>query len=228
MYTDNDSEEQNAFFEIVRSGDVGLIEHILNTINININSQNNRGETPLYQAVQINNLETVELLLIRGADPNMSDYYGETPLHLAIQNIREWEQDDHKIILLLLSRGADVNTHDNQGITPLVHAIQRNDIKTVVLLLSKGADVNKPDDYGVTPLQIAYTTGNTNIIAILEHWSALSAVPILNELNVSGIIDADFLTDLYNMMGGGKRRRKIKKTRNTSNKKRRKTLKRTK
>ena len=55
----------------------------------------------------------VHLLLKYGANPNMRDYIGRTPLHLAIvmQNI--------SVVTLLLNAGTDVLLTDFNGHTPL-------------------------------------------------------------------------------------------------------------
>lgn len=46
---------------------------VLVTYKANVNQRNSRGETPLIRAVQLRNLELVNLLLQSGADPDLAD-----------------------------------------------------------------------------------------------------------------------------------------------------------
>ena len=53
-----------------------------------------------------------QLLIEHGADPNVVNNYGSTPLHLAARN-------GHKeVTKLLIERGTDMDKADNDGYTP--------------------------------------------------------------------------------------------------------------
>lgn len=78
----------------------------------NINARNHKGETPLWRAVK-NRPELVETFLLAGADPNIVDNGGISPLMLA-QEVKTAE--------LLLSQGAQMNLKDAQGRTAIKHA----------------------------------------------------------------------------------------------------------
>jgi ankyrin repeat protein len=54
-----------------------------------------------------------KVLLIHGADINIADNTGGTPLHFAASS------GSTKVVKLLLSNGANVNAKDNGGCTPL-------------------------------------------------------------------------------------------------------------
>lgn len=60
--------------------------------------------------------DQVEFLLSRGANPNVVNFEGQTPLHRAAA------ENATKIIPLLLKAGAQVNARDNKGYTPLKRA----------------------------------------------------------------------------------------------------------
>lgn len=70
--------------------------------------------TPLGAVANQNNAPAVEILLKHGADPNVRNRNGVTPLHWAASR-----PADGKIFELLLANKADPNVRSNDGITPL-------------------------------------------------------------------------------------------------------------
>jgi len=74
-------------------------------------AQNDQSSTPSRQVLVDTIPDITELLIVKGADPNVKDNTGTTPLDLAIHYDR--------VAKLLIARGADVNAKDNQGGTPL-------------------------------------------------------------------------------------------------------------
>lgn len=70
-------------------------------------------------------IECAKLLLQFGANPNMRDPHGRTPLHyVSIYTV--------KLIDILMSYGADVNSQDDSGHTPLCSILQNNSIYVTV------------------------------------------------------------------------------------------------
>ncbi|WP_264377411.1 ankyrin repeat domain-containing protein [Wolbachia endosymbiont (group B) of Philonthus cognatus] len=88
----------------------------------------------------------VSLLLEAGADPNIKNDKGRTPLHYATGPYS---------IAALLEKGADLNAEDNEKKTPLHHVASVGCSEGVVLLLEKGAISDQSDKQGKTPLQVA-------------------------------------------------------------------------
>ncbi len=122
--------------------------------------------TALHQAVQLGLVDIVQLLLERGADPNLRDGDGDSPLHLAILNHHA------QIIRQLLNQGADPNAINDDGNTPLLLASESGDRHIVRLLLDKGADPNLRDKSDNSVLHLAIGKGYEPVVAMLLNQEA--------------------------------------------------------
>ncbi len=92
------------------------------------------GETALAITIKRRDLTWSSFLLGKGANPNIKDGQGNTPLHAAaLLGFQEGAE-------LLLRQKAQINATNGSGETPLVIAVQQRNIPMVRLLLTNGAD----------------------------------------------------------------------------------------
>ena len=109
--------------------------------------------TPLHKACEYNQLECVKVLIDSGANLNLKNSIGRTPLIVAVQNQYE------VCAQLLIDSGADLNIQDQNGHTVLIFACSNNLINCVKELIKKGGNIflkNKEgrDAYSYSRLQI--------------------------------------------------------------------------
>ena len=110
---------------------------------------NDSGDTALHYAVDhgTESIRVVEFLLARGADVNVKNINGFTPLHLAL---------NLDMVRFLLDSGSYVNAQTNNGDTILHRMICGDeDLELISLVLASGADVNAKNITGCTPLYFA-------------------------------------------------------------------------
>ena len=97
--------------------------------------------TAIWVATQNGHPEVVSLLLELGADMNLADLDGATPLHVASS------QNNVGISNLLVQAGADIDLPDCQGFTALHFASKHGHAEIVSLLNSKRRKVDSAKDW---------------------------------------------------------------------------------
>jgi ankyrin repeat protein len=94
-----------------------------------INLGNNNKETPLIKAVKKKDIEIINYLLQKDAEPNELTLSHLTALHIAsVNNLID-------ITKLLIRYNADVNIGDSHGLTPVIYAISKNNTEIIKMLL---------------------------------------------------------------------------------------------
>lgn len=116
------------------------------------------GETALHAVVQRRDLTWVRFLLQRGANPNIADRSGVTPLQIAA---RLGFVDG---VSQLIDGGADINVADQTGETPLIGAVHRRDVAMIELLIGKGASPDRTDNSGRTARDYALLQGESSSV----------------------------------------------------------------
>ncbi|MDA3955988.1 ankyrin repeat domain-containing protein, partial [Oceanispirochaeta sp.] len=111
--------------------------------DIPIDTRDEMGRTALMRAVWMDNSEAVSRLLSSGADPNLKDKNGQTPLYFALQF-----SENESLLSLLLNSGAEVDTVDNRGRSPYEILINRGIYPHFMSQLLQYGDLPKESSQG--------------------------------------------------------------------------------
>ena len=203
-----DSRGSLPLHDAARSGDPEVIARLVRA-GAEVNGRNAEGQSPLHLAVlggPSNGTSAIEAYLTQqlglsvqeeepspwrlrvatllelGADPNLQDAEGDTPLHLAGQ------RSDTSLVSLLVDAGADVNARNGSGETPLAAARSHANEPVLRHLLDLGADAGA----------IAVTGGIEGPFCELDNLYFLQIAPAAV---VSACLEAGFPVDERNWNG---------------------------
>jgi ankyrin repeat protein len=104
-------------------------------------------------------VKAIKRLIKSGADINLQDNNGCTPLHFAAQ------EHSVSVVKVLLEAGAKVDLVDQYGNSPLFTAVMHSGGKgeIIELLREYGADPYKKNNYGNSPVSTARKIGNYDV-----------------------------------------------------------------
>ena len=156
----SDSSGHTALVQAVHNQKKDIIKLLIaNNASPNIHPVN---YSCLRLAIELNDLELVEMLLAAGADPNVQNIDdGYTPLMVAC------DKGYIPIIKALKSSNVNLNAHGKDRWTGLMIACAKNHIDVVELLIISGADVNSIENSGWTSLMIACKKNYVEVVNCL-------------------------------------------------------------
>lgn len=171
----------------IAAGDAEATGQLLQN-HANPNAKNAGGETVLIQMIRLNNITIAKMLLLHGADANIADKDGMTPLMYVIANSNKpvpKTLNDGQIVYinppgtvnnflldLLVANGADVNAKNQKSVSALICAAEQGNQDAVEFLIKKKANVNATDNKGRTSLICAASKGHSEIVRKLLDNSA--------------------------------------------------------
>jgi ankyrin repeat protein len=149
------------FAGAILRNDIRLVEKYINEQHIDINMQDKFGETFLLLSTLYNHKKIVEILLEKGANVNIRNKEGLSPLYNAINN------QDISLVNRLISMGATIDIEKGKLFSPLSLAVKKEMLEIVKLLVVNGGDVNTTNDAGETILITALHCKHYDIINFL-------------------------------------------------------------
>ena len=128
-----------------------------------INSKDfSTGETALHIVAKRGDPLYARYLLQKGANPELRDNKGNTPLFAAVNAGQE------PMIAVFVAARANVNQGNDRGETPLIRAVQRRDIPMIRELIAAGADPDQADSLaGMSARDYAHADVRTPALAKL-------------------------------------------------------------
>jgi ankyrin repeat protein len=152
--------EEQAHAAFVAVTKVEALDYLLSSAQgLHLNCQDLQGKSALHSSCEkSSDAGWIEILLERGADPNMQDHLSNTALHAASSRHTLCPN----IIEVLLSHGANLNVLNRLG-NPALHLVcadryhdHGKRLQSMLLLLNHGADPNGQNGSGKTALHYMF------------------------------------------------------------------------
>lgn len=133
--------ESYKFLEAIRKADGNAVNEILGKPGQSIINTRDRstGDGAIHIVTRRSDPTYMRFLLQKGANPNLQDARGNTPLMTAV------EQNFGDGVDILITYKANVNLANSSGETPLIRAVQMRNYELVRTLLAAGADPDQSD-----------------------------------------------------------------------------------
>lgn len=130
------------FLEAIKKGDGNAVNQMLGEPGQRLVDVRDRssGETALHIVARRGDALYTRFLLGKGADANVRDPRGNTPLMVAI------DANAGSVVDALVGGHANVNLANSAGETPLIRAVQLRNIELVRSLLAVGANPDQTDN----------------------------------------------------------------------------------
>jgi ankyrin repeat protein len=148
------------FLKAVQDRDINKVDELLGKPGSTlINSRDiTTGRTGLHIAADRRDAVWLAYLLNRGANPNIADRRGVTPL------MRASQLGFFEGVQYLVTKGARVDAPNETGETPLILAVHRRDTAMMRALLGAGADPDRADNSGRSARDYAELEGRDSLV----------------------------------------------------------------
>ena len=139
------------------------IMNLILAVNPDLNKKDALDNTPLHYACMYGHIDLVDKLLKLGAEPNMKNKKGQTPIMLAsIFKGKKTPKNDRsnansKMVRMMYNKGVSIMDIDNDG-NNLLHYVLKDapntqeKSKLVKYLIERGIDIEKGNNKDITPL----------------------------------------------------------------------------
>lgn len=142
--------------ETMIRGDGMKIRNMISVHNLDVQQQDEKGNTLLHYALLSGNEDTIRTILELNPDPKVQNKDGKTPLEAA----------KNRGFILPEDITFQLNNSDNQIHEALIGG---NELQIRNLIATNGLNINKPDKDGNTLLHLAVLSGNeSSVKAILD------------------------------------------------------------
>ena len=115
-------------------------------------------------AIRTNQMETIKILIAKGANLELCNGAGISPLSGAVY------QNNLDLVTLLVENGASIKTYDDYQATPFQNAVIKKHMEIVTFLMENGADLKlKTKHFRNNSIELSLKGNTIDIMKKLIH-----------------------------------------------------------
>ncbi|KAH9620186.1 hypothetical protein KSS87_019005, partial [Heliosperma pusillum] len=169
------SSKEDDIHGAARNGDVNLVELIISSNPLALNSRDRHSRTPLHLAAWAGHANVVTALCKHKADVGAAAMDDMGAIHFAAQ------KGHLEVVKTLVSSGASLKAVNRKGFTVLHYAVQGSHIELTKYLLKKGLNLNTKTKAGKTALDLA---SNAEIRSLLVEHEKTKGTEVQDETEI--------------------------------------------
>ena len=179
----NEDDDQSKFRHAVADGNIETAERLLNASLAQdepvdfVTTPHWHGSTALFEAARSGHLEMAKWLVSRGADPDHSNEWGDSPANEAA-SMGHWD-----LVWYLADAGADLTRQPEHAHSTLVlSAVRHRSVAALAELKRRGVNLSQRQWNGATALHEAARTGEVELL----NWLVTASQIDINAVNDQG------------------------------------------
>jgi len=153
--------QSGALHRAIRKDDMGKVCELLLDGN-DPNDLDAAGNTPSHVAAQYGSKEALLMLFNSGANFDLVNHEGKTPLMVA-----DYHAPGNFTVVDLLELGANPDVQDFNGQTVLHQCAGAGDFELAQILIDHGADISALDENHQTPLDVSISNDSDEVASLL-------------------------------------------------------------
>ena len=155
-------ERHTCLHAAAEAGHTEIVRYLVSLPDVDVNQETVDSYTALHRAVMHVERDVVQVLIDAGADIDIQNNEGRSPLLSACV------EGTFDTVKMLVRAGAEVRATDDEGVTCLHYAARRRDTETVRYLVGlPEVDVNYGDAHNHTALHRAALNADTDVVQVL-------------------------------------------------------------
>lgn len=185
------------YFRLIKAGKLNLLkQEIQKDPSLIKKIDGEWGYSLLHAAIHFEQTKIVTYLLVQGADPNISDKDGNSPLTKSCYN------DNLDIVQALLKYKAKPNLPDESGEYPLHVACEMGIAAIALILLKNNANPDQLNRKGKAPLHVSIIEEHDDLFDLLLSYNAKIDIPDENGMTAWLLCARQGYDDLMNKLFG--------------------------